>query len=624
MTIPKTLGQGLATSAQLALVVFLSIGLTTTTHDSVASTLSSMKTRVLVVAPSQEERLAAEKTAHLDKAMGALSEREAALYRLLFAAQGRAAWKTADDLAKQITDQRLMGAVLADRFEKRGASGAELAAWLQAYATLPQADALYAKAKKVGLLSPTPPQSADAWRHGGEIDGAANFAPDLIIKTTGAGAQTNSLARAIQRLLRKGDPWAARNLLLEAQNQKKLQGTFTHDAQAVVGAAFFRLGERDQATALTNMAAGANQPLGLWIRGLIAWEKSDTTMARMMFSRLAEHPALNDGNRAAAHFWAYRAEKAQGSKEAAHHHLEEAANIQRSFYGLLAAQLLGRSPVSPLGKAHQETLVWDASTRALLLEHETGWRALALVQVGQLALAEAELRRLNPRNDLDKQQAMMALARYVPMPALALKLAHLSRERGFDSALYPLLPWQPKNGYQVDRALMFALARHESLFNPTATSAKGAQGLMQIMPATARVMADNEEDIRAIAQHDKLFDPAYNMALGQKYVQHLAAMPQIGNNLILLLAAYNGGPAKAINLASSHQGTDPLLFLESMPVHETRNYVARVLPHYWAYRARLGKSLTSLKQMADGKWPTINVSEDSTTPTLRVAAVTER
>ncbi len=620
--IPKTLGRGLATSAQLALVAFLSIGLTTTTHDSVASTLSSVKTRAIVAAPSKEDSLAAEKTERLDKAMGALSKRDAALYRLLFAAQRRSAWSAADDLAKQITDKRLIGAVLADRFEKRGASGAELAAWLQVYAALPQAGAFYAKAKKAGLSSLTAPKAADAWRHGGEIDGAANFAPDLVGKNTAAHAPTNSLARAIQRALRKGDPWTARNLLLEAQNHKKLEGTFAHDAQAVVGAAFFRLGERDQATALTGAAAGANQPLGLWIRGLIAWEKNDAQTARLMFSRLAEHPALTDGNRAAAHFWAYRSEKAQGSGVAAQRHLEEAARVPRSFYGLLAAQLLGRSPVAILSKEHQEASVWDASARAILLEREAGWRALALVQVGQLALAEAELRRLNPQNDPDTQQAMMALARYVPMPALALKLAQLSRDRGFDLALYPLLPWQPKEGYQVDRALMFALARHESLFDPTATSASGAQGLMQIMPATARVMADNEEDVRAIAQQDKLFDPAYNIALGQKYVQHLAAMPQIGNNLILLLAAYNGGPAKAINLASGKNGADPLLFLESMPVRETRNYVARVLPHYWAYRARLGKSLSSLKQMAEGRWPTVSLTEEL--GALRVAEAAAR
>ncbi|MFA6280836.1 MAG: lytic transglycosylase domain-containing protein [Bdellovibrionales bacterium] len=579
--------------------------------------MSSQKTRAIVAAPSKEELLAAEKAARLDKAMGALCEKEAALYRLVFAAQGRGAWKAADELAKKITDQRLMGAVLADRFEKRGASGLELAAWLQAYATLPQADDFYAKAKKDGMTSLTRPQSTDAWSDEGEIDGAANFAPDLMVKNTAANSQTNSLARAIQRTLRKGDPWAARNLLLEAQNQKKLEGTFAHDAQAVIGAAFFRVGERDQAMALTGAAAGANQPLGLWIRGLIAWEKNDAPMARMMFSRLAEHPALNEGNRAAAHFWAYRAEKAQGSGTEARRHLEEAARVPRSFYGLLAGQLLGRSPVAILSKDEAPS-VWDATARSILLKYQAGWRALALVQVGQLALAEGELRRLNPQNDPDKQQAMMALARYVPMPALALKLAHLSRENGFDLALYPLLPWQPKEGYQVDRALMFALARHESLFDPMAMSARGAQGLMQIMPATASVMADNEEDVRAIAHQDKLFDPAYNIELGQKYVQHLAAMPQIGNNLILLLAAYNGGPAKAINLASSRDGADPLLFLESMPVRETRNYVARVLPHYWAYRARLGKSLSSLKQMAEGRWPTTSLREETT---LRVAEV---
>jgi len=591
-------------------MVLLSIGFATTTHDSVANTLSSVKTRVAVTAPSQQDIAAAEQTDRLDKAMGALSVKEAALYRALFAAQSRGEWPKADKLQNQVTDKRLMGHVMLDRFERRGAKASELMSWMQTYPTLPQADDVYAAAVKGGLANVPAPQVPDTWSGGEEIDGAANFSPELMVKSTAPNSQNNALAKSIQKALHKGDPWMARNLLLKAQTEKSLTGTFTYDAEAVIAASFFSVGERDQATSLSGASAGANQPLGLWIRGLIAWENKDTPTARAMFSRLAVHPALSEANRAAANFWAYRAELHEGSKADARKYLEAAASVPRSLYGLLATQLLGRNPFAVMADAGKQ-VKWNKQHRQVLAENPAGWRALALLQVGQPARAEAELRRLNPQGEVDKQQAMLALADYVPMPALALRIAHLSKERGFDTARYPLLPWQPREGFQVDRALMFALARHESLFDPAAVSARGAQGLLQIMPKTAKGVAEDMGVVVDVAQKDRLLDPAYNMALGQKYVQNLSAIPQIGNNLMLLLAAYNGGPAKTINWASGKDGSDPLLFLESIPMRETRAYVARVLPHYWAYRARLGKSVASMRQMAEGKWPTVSLAEEN-------------
>ena len=613
MPINKLLGRGLGTSAQLALFFLLSAGLTATTHDSVANTLSSLKMKVAVTAPSQKDLAAAAETDRLDKAMAALSLKEAALYRTLFAAQARGDWSKAEKVQSQISDKRLMGHVLADRFEKRGVSSDELTAWLEANPTLPQAEEIYARALKAGVTNPPKPQVPEAWSGGDEVDGAANFTPELMVKSTAPGSHNNALAQSIQKALRKGDPWGARNLLIQAQNNGQLLGTFSHDAEAVIAASFFAMGERDQATSLATAAAGANQPLALWIRGLIAWENNEGGVARKVFASLAEHPALSDSNRAAANFWAYRAEAKDGSRSQARKYLEAAAGTPRNLYGLLANQLLGRNPFAVMASPDRQ-LKWDKTHRQILGANPAGWRALALVQVGQPARAEAELRRLNPQGEIDKQQAMLALADYVPMPALALQLAHLSKDRGFDTALYPLPPWQPQEGFQVDRALLFALARHESLFDPAAVSSRGAQGLMQIMPKTAQGI---EED-KAIVQKEKLLDPSYNMALGQKYVQTLSAIPQIGNNLMKLLAAYNGGPAKTISWASGKDGADPLLFLESIPNRETRSYVARVLPHYWAYRARLGKPIASMRQLAEGKWPTVTLNEETS---LRIASV---
>ena len=76
------------------------------------------------------------------------------------------------------------------------------------------------------------------------------------------------------------------------------------------------------------------------------------------------------------------------------------------------------------------------------------------------------------------------------------------------------------------------------------------------------------------------------------------------HNLLYLLTAYNSGPG---NLArwSDDAGHDPLLFIESLPVRETRDYVQQVLIQYWSYRARLGEQQVSLKQLAKGEWPRI-------------------
>jgi soluble lytic murein transglycosylase-like protein len=175
-------------------------------------------------------------------------------------------------------------------------------------------------------------------------------------------------------------------------------------------------------------------------------------------------------------------------------------------------------------------------------------------------------------------------------------------------------------GFKIDRALLYALIRHESQFDPLAVSDRGACGLMQLLPATAKLMTDNVADRESERNcSGRLRDPAFNMALGQKYVRHLTDQPLIGDNLMLLLAAYNEGPgklarglhagelkAKRMRGISSHreyEKEDPLLFLESLPTRETHDYIEQVLMHYWGYRARLDEPETSLTELAHGQWP---------------------
>src|SRR5262249_37381968 len=141
-----------------------------------------------------------------------------------------------------------------------------------------------------------------------------------------------------------------------------------------------------------------------------------------------------------------------------------------------------------------------------------------------------------------------------------------------DSDLYPLPHWRPAGGFTVDRALLFALIRQESSFDAEAQSTAGASGLMQLMPATAAALGGRPAD---------LHDPATNLALGQKYLRRLLADPAINNNLFLMAVAYNAGPGWLMRWRAADPTPDPLLFIESLPSQETRNFVERVMANVW-------------------------------------------
>ena len=94
------------------------------------------------------------------------------------------------------------------------------------------------------------------------------------------------------------------------------------------------------------------------------------------------------------------------------------------------------------------------------------------------------------------------------------------------------------------------------------------------------------------------------MMLGQKYLNYLAGKTVTGGNIMLVIAGYNAGPG---NIAKWKQrtghGDDWLLFMESIPNRQNRNYVERVMANLWVYRQRFGQAAPSLDQIAAGLWP---------------------
>ena len=128
--------------------------------------------------------------------------------------------------------------------------------------------------------------------------------------------------------------------------------------------------------------------------------------------------------------------------------------------------------------------------------------------------------------------------------------------------------------------LVYGMVRQESAFDAAATSAAGARGLMQLMPATSREVAGK---LGLPWAHSRLTDPAFNVAVGTAYFRQVLAM--FDGDVELALAGYNGGPYRIRRLwrqAPPRQARD--VFVEGLPVPESRLYVKRILMLADSYR----------------------------------------
>jgi soluble lytic murein transglycosylase len=100
----------------------------------------------------------------------------------------------------------------------------------------------------------------------------------------------------------------------------------------------------------------------------------------------------------------------------------------------------------------------------------------------------------------------------------------------------------------------------------------------------------------------KLYDPVFSMSLGQDHLREL--IYRQNGNLFGLATAYNAGSGNLSRWMALHEGvSDPLLFIETLPAAETRNYIKRVMVNLWMYRKRLGEPMDGLDDAAQGRWP---------------------
>ena len=531
-----------------------------------------------------------------------LSEEDAARYLEIFEIQEDGRWNDADMLIGALENDILLGYVQYQRYMHPTAyrsSFAELKRWMSYYADHPEADKVYALARKrqpKGQSSPVRPVPRK-WRAEQEKE----LHPDLIADYERTGRSTLRRIEGRTRFLSNKE----RALEAKRENDAHLKrGTITerqYDRMTSwIAASLYYQGYIDAAEEMAKAAAernGDTAVLAYWIAGLIDFRKGDVGAAFEQFNAMAAVPYQEDSLRAAAGFWAARTALGAGQPAAVTSNLEIAAEFPFTFYGQLALAQLGRAQqynwTPPSLSQHQFDELIEDQPRIM--------RAIALAEAGMTSEADLELRWANGSLAEEQSPHLLAVAMALDLPAAQIDIALSSDDPALEAGLFPVPHYAPESGFKIDRALLYALMRQESKFKTDATSRVGARGLMQLMPRTASYIA-KDRSLRNRTGRERLYDPAYNMELGQNYVGYLIDGAADGD-LFNLAAAYNGGPGNLRRWKRDVEIEDPLLFIESIPNRESRDFVEKVLTNFWVYRARLGQPAPSREEVAAGRLP---------------------
>ncbi|RNC67642.1 MAG: outer membrane protein assembly factor BamD [Desulfuromonadales bacterium] len=388
-------------------------------------------------------------------------------------------------------------------------------------------------------------------------------------------------AKALERTGRDDDAFAAYLKIAEA----KPAGEQADDA--LLEAAFIRKFQgryQDQLGLLTRLQATTTDPK---IRQRAAWEAAWASYATKEYRGAAESfRSLQTAPdyRERALYWHGRALEAAGEREVA----------AKSF-----ALVLEEFPLSFYANQVRKDKVVNDQTPALAadpvasLPLPAGYdRVKLLIALGLHDEARKELAAGKKKGNI-KGKSLLAMARlhlemddYASASALfrgepprridtdSLTQWGIIYPRGFRDSVSELAAEQ-----RVSEELVYALIKAESSFNPTAVSPVGAIGLMQLMPATAKAVA-NGNGKNGVTQ--RLTEPEFNIKLGIRHLKDL--LKQYKGNVVSAVAAYNAGSTPVDRWRKNLPFTKEDEFIENIPYHETREYVKKVLAGADMYR----------------------------------------
>ncbi len=316
-------------------------------------------------------------------------------------------------------------------------------------------------------------------------------------------------------------------------------------------------------------------PVALFRAGLVAYIAGDyRTAANELDSVVAGYPESDDA--LASAYWSGRAWKARGDTAAANGRWRKLiAKEGGSYYSVQSAKRLGVPLLADRTMANRYPVFpeIDAATRRIALLKDFGMDTEARFEYDRLFRDAAETPgRLVATADAlagtDQSSRSIALGRRA--------VTEIGRTAQNYRLMYPVLERETlvesSKAYGLDPVLVASLIRQESNFNPRATSPVGARGLMQLMPAVGRTLAQ----ATAIPGYtdESLYEPAVNIRLGTR---HLSGLFRRTSNIERVLAAYNAGESRVARWVQKAGSADPELFTERIPFVETRDYVRAVV-----------------------------------------------
>lgn len=293
-------------------------------------------------------------------------------------------------------------------------------------------------------------------------------------------------------------------------------------------------------------------------------------------------------------YWLGRSYQQAGKSGQAQNLFQQATQTGRNFYAVMATEALGK-------RINAQNNVAVASQNDVNAVSRDGaiQRALNLFHTSQQysdwkmrRQAQAEWRFATRGMDENTRLAAAQLAFNQQFYEMAIHSAD-STDQLLNYNLRYITPFRDlvqryANQHGVDAAWVYGLIRQESRFVLGAQSSVGAQGLMQVMPATASVIAR-----KLGMSQSELYTMEGNIRMGTWYMAD--ARNGLQNNEVLATAGYNAGPGRARKW-QGYNSMEGAIYAETIPFNETRDYVKKVMTNATYYAALMGLPRTSLQQ----------------------------
>lgn len=281
--------------------------------------------------------------------------------------------------------------------------------------------------------------------------------------------------------------------------------------------------------------------------------------------------------------------------------LKEAASFPRTIYGQLAIEKLNIPEPFIWGKKNNYK---NIKVLKNLNNNNAFRRVIALSEIQLYNQADLEIRNIYSLISKSDLKNLFFLSEKLNLAAVLMRLGSKfskSDSNLYIRGLYPTPNWDLKDAFVVDKALLFALIRRESAFNFRAKSSKGARGLMQLMPRTASKL-EKDHKLR-YANKDNLYSIDLNLKIGQNFLKDLIYNANTKSSILDTLIAYNAGLSRLKSWKKNIKEEDPIVFIESIPLKETRWFVKYILTDLWIYRDKLGQEKPSRSLLANKKKP---------------------